>query len=252
MSGDSLGGRVAVVTGGGRGIGRAVAQALAREGARVTVAGRGRKALDLVAREVGGQAVVCDVTREDDVERLRAAVGAADILVANAGVTRSVPLAKETLAGWSEVLATNLTGTFLSVRAFLPSMLERGRGRIVCVASVAARVGFKYTAAYCASKHGVLGLARSLALEVAERGVTVNCVCPGWTDTDMVRSAVANIAGKTGRAAADAERALAEMSPQKRIMTADEVAQVVLFLCRDEAAGVTGQAWNVDGGEVMS
>jgi NAD(P)-dependent dehydrogenase (short-subunit alcohol dehydrogenase family) len=247
-----LNGRVAVVTGGGRGIGRAVAKALAREGARVVVAGRTREALEETARETGGQAVVCDVTREDDVVRLCQKAGPADILVANAGITHAAPLHKETLAGWNEVMATNLTGTFLPVRAFLPAMIERGRGRIVCIASVAAKIGFKYTAAYCASKHGVLGLVRSLALEVADRGVTVNCVCPGWTETDMVRSAVQNIAQKTGRSAVDAERALAEMSPQKRIMTAEEIAEVTLFLCRDEAAGVTGQAWNVDGGEVMS
>ena len=248
----SLDGRVAVVTGGGRGIGRAVALALAREGARVTVAGRSKDLLESVAKEIRGQAVVCDVTREDDVARLFEQVGSADILVANAGVTHAAPLHKETLLGWNEVIATNLTGTFLPVRAFLPAMLSRGRGRIVCVASVAAKVGFKYTAAYCASKHGVLGMVRSLALEVADRGVTVNCICPGWTETDMVRNAVANISQKTGRSAADAERALAEMSPQKRIMTAEEIAEVTLFLCRDEACGVTGQAWNVDGGEVMS
>jgi NAD(P)-dependent dehydrogenase (short-subunit alcohol dehydrogenase family) len=248
----SLDGRVAVVTGGGRGIGRAVAVALAREGVRVTVAGRSKDLLESVAEEIRGQAVVCDVTREDDVAWLAEKVGPADILVANAGVTRSAPLHKETLAGWNEVIATNLTGTFLPVRAFLPAMIQRGRGRIVCIASVAARIGFKYTAAYCASKHGVLGMVRSLALEVADRGITVNCVCPGWTETDMVRKAVANISQKTGRSAADAERALAEMSPQKRIMTAEEIAEVTLFLCRDEAAGVTGQAWNVDGGEVMS
>jgi NAD(P)-dependent dehydrogenase (short-subunit alcohol dehydrogenase family) len=245
----SLDGRVALVTGGGRGIGRAVARALAREGARVTVSGRSREALEAVAREIGGQSVVCDVTREDDVAKL--AEIPADILVANAGVTHATPLHKETLAGWNELLATNLTGTFLPIRAVLPGMLARKRGRIVCVASVAGKVGFKYTGAYCASKHGVLGLVRSLALEVADRGITVNCVCPGWTETDMVRDAVANISQKTGRNAADAERALAQMSPQNRIMSAEEIAEVTLFLCRDEAAGVTGQAWNVDGGEVM-
>ena len=246
----SLDGRVAIVTGGGRGIGRAVAKALAREGVRVTVTGRSKEALEAVAHEIGGQAIVCDVTREEDVTRLT--VIPADILVANAGVTHATPLHKETLAGWNEVIATNLTGTFLPIRAVLPGMLARKRGRIVCVASVAAKVGFKYTGAYVASKHGVLGLVRSLALEVADRGITVNCVCPGWTETDMVRDAVANISQKTGRSAADAERALAQMSPQNRIMSAEEIAEVTLFLCRDEAAGVTGQAWNVDGGEVMS
>jgi NAD(P)-dependent dehydrogenase (short-subunit alcohol dehydrogenase family) len=245
----ALDGRVAVVTGGGRGIGRAAARALAREGARVTVCGRSREALETVAREIGGEALVCDVTREEDVARL--AEIPADILVANAGVTHATPLHKETLAGWNEIIATNLTGTFLPVRALLPGMLARKRGRIVCIASVAAKVGFKYTGAYCASKHGVLGLVRSLALEVAGHNITVNCVCPGWTETDMVRNAVSNISQKTGRSAADAERALAEMSPQNRIMSAEEVAEVTLFLCRDEAAGVTGQAWNVDGGEVM-
>ncbi|HJZ85111.1 MAG TPA: SDR family NAD(P)-dependent oxidoreductase [Polyangia bacterium] len=251
-----LDGRVAVVTGGGRGIGRAIAHALARAGARVAVAGRSQAPLDQVARETGALALVCDVAQLAEVAqlhaRVRAELGDADILVANSGITHSTPFTKETLEGWNQVLAVNLTGTFLAARAFLPAMLARGRGRIVCVASTAARVGFKYTAAYCASKHGVLGLVRSLALEVADRGVTVNAVCPGWTETDMVRSAADKIAEKTGRSRADAAQVLAEMSPQRRLMSADEVAALVRFLCSDEAAGVTGQAWNVDGGQVMA
>jgi NAD(P)-dependent dehydrogenase (short-subunit alcohol dehydrogenase family) len=247
---------VAVVTGGGRGIGRAVAGALIAHGARVALAGRRREVLDQTAAELGALAVPCDVTREEEVaqlaRRVDEALGPVDILVANAGVSHSTPFSRETLADWNRVLAVNLTGAFLCARAFLPAMLERRQGRIICVASVAARVGFKYTAAYCASKHGLLGLVRSLALEVAEQGVTVNAVCPGWTRSEMVEGAVATIARRTGRSPADAEQTLAEMSPQRRIFEPDEIAAVIGWLCGDEAAGVTGQAWNIDGGEVMS
>ena len=252
----ALSGRVAVVTGGGRGIGRAVALALARDGARLAVAGRSEGPLAQVARETGGLAVVCDVRREEDVTRLCARVetelGPADILVTGAGVAHSAPFARETLGGFREVVATNLEGTFLCLRAFVPGMIARRRGRIVCVASIAARIGFRYTAAYCASKHGVLGLVRSLALEVAERGVTVNAVCPGWTESDMAAAAIANIAAKTGRSEADARAELSAQSPQKRLLAAAEVAAAVGFLASDEAAGVTGQALCVDGGSVMA
>jgi NAD(P)-dependent dehydrogenase (short-subunit alcohol dehydrogenase family) len=254
MSG--LVGQAAVVTGGGRGIGKAVAARLARDGARVAIAGRDAGVLERAARELGALAVPCDVSREDEVERLvarvRAELGAPTIVVNNAGITHSAPFVQETAAALDEVMATNLRGTFLVTRAFLPPMLAARRGRVVCVASVAAKIGFKYTAAYSASKHAVLGLVRSLALEVADQGVTVNAVCPGWVESDMFVAATRNISAKTGRSEAEARAALAAMSPQKRVVDPEEVAAVVSFLCGLEAAGVTGQAWNVDGGSVMS
>ena len=185
-------------------------------------------------------------------ERVRKELGDPSIVVTSAGLSHAVPFTKETALGFSEMVAVNLHGTFLVVQAFLPAMLKRKQGRIVCIASIAGKVGFKYTAAYCASKHGVLGLVRSLALETAERGVTVNAVCPGWTDTAMVDAAAENIAEKSGMTREQAVAALADMSPQKRLMTPLEVAQVGLFFCSDEAAGINGQAWNIDGGEVMS
>jgi NAD(P)-dependent dehydrogenase (short-subunit alcohol dehydrogenase family) len=257
-----LEGRVAVVTGGGRGIGEAIVHALAGAGAAVAISGRQAARLDQVAEAVrarGGRAVVCpcDVTRPDDVARLAESVhrelGHATIVVNNAGIARSAKFADTDEALWAETMAINLSGAYRVTRAFLADVLAAGgRGRVINIASVAAKVGFAYTSAYCASKHGLLGLTRALAHELAARGPTVNCVCPGWTDTDMAGDAIANIAGKTGRGADAARRELENMSPQRRLMTAEEVAQVTLFLATDAARGVTGQACNVDGGEVMS
>jgi NAD(P)-dependent dehydrogenase (short-subunit alcohol dehydrogenase family) len=257
----SLEGRVAVVTGGGRGIGAAIARSLAGAGCDVAVAGRDRARLDQIAAELarGGVraiAVTCDVASADDPPRLaetvRKELGPATIVVNNAGVAPSAKFADTDEKLWADTLAINLTGTYRVARAFLGDVVAAGkRGRIINIASVAAKIGFAYTSAYCASKHGVLGLTRALALELAARGPTVNCVCPGWVDTDMAGAAVANIASKTRRDAALARKDLENMSPQKRLMTAEEVAAVTLFFAGDDAGGVTGQAWNVDGGEVM-
>lgn len=257
-----LSGRVAVVTGGGRGIGAAIAWALSGAGAAVAISGRSEAALVKVAnalREAGGRALAvrCDVAQAGDVARLaetvRRELGAPAIVVNNAGVARSAKFADTDEAMWNETLAVNLTGAYRVSRAFLPDVIAAGaRGRILNIASVAAKAGMIYTTAYCASKHGLLGLTRALALELAPLGPTVNCVCPGWVDTDMAAAAVAKIAETTGRAPADARAALERMSPQRRLMTAEEVAQVTLFLASDAARGVTGQGWNVDGGEVMS
>jgi NAD(P)-dependent dehydrogenase (short-subunit alcohol dehydrogenase family) len=254
MSG--LAGHVAVVTGGGRGIGKAIAARLVRDGARVAIAGRDAGVLERAKQELGALAVPCDVSREDEVarlaERVRAELGDPAIVVNNAGITHSSPFVDETAAALDQIMATNVRGTFLVTRSFLPAMLATRRGRIVCIASVAAKIGFKYTAAYSASKHAVLGLVRSLALEVATHGVTVNAVCPGWVESDMLFAATRNISAKTGRSENDARAALAAMSPQERVVDPEEVAAVVSFLCGEEAHGVTGQAWNVDGGTVMS
>jgi NAD(P)-dependent dehydrogenase (short-subunit alcohol dehydrogenase family) len=262
MTGIDLEGRVAVVTGGGRGIGAAIVRALAGAGAHVAVSGRTEAALEEVVEEVrraGGRAfaVRCDVTRPDDVAQLcsvvRKEAGPASIVVNNAGVARSAKLSRTDQAMWDEMLAVNLTGAYRVTRAFLDDVVAAGkRGRIIHIASVAAKVGFHYTTAYCASKHGLLGFTRALALELAALGPTVNCVCPGWVDTEMTGETILRIQGTTGRSAVDARRELEKLSPQNRLMTAAEVAEVTLFLASDATRGVTGQGWNVDGGEVMS
>lgn len=258
---DSIRDAVALVTGGGRGIGRAVALALAGAGARVVVAARSRGEIDAVVREIakaGGEAmaVACDVTASASVEdafgAARQQFGTVDILVNNAGFAESAPLVRLDEELWSWTLAVNLTGTYLCTRAALPAMIEQRRGRVISIASVAARVGFAYTSAYCAAKHGVLGFTRAVALEVASKGVTVNAVCPGWVDTDMTAASIVRIVEKTGRSPQDARRTLEAMSPQRRLIRPEEVAAVALFLASDQAAGITGQAINVDGGEVMA
>lgn len=254
-----LAGRTAVVTGGGRGIGRAVARSLAEAGAAVVVSARTEEEIESVAselREAGHEAhaVPCDVTEPADVEVLAEAaaerLGDVDLLVNNAGVAGSAPLHRLELAEWNRMIAVNATGTFLCTRAFLPGMLERERGRVVMVASTAGLTGARYIAAYAASKHAVLGLVRSLAEEVAGRGVTVNAVCPGYVDTEMTRRSVARIAEKTGRSDEEALGTIESRSPQDRLIEPEEVAHAVLYLCEEAARGVNGEALVVDGGEL--
>ena len=256
---DALADRHAVVTGGGRGIGAAIAAALAGEGATVSVLGRDPARLDARVQSLGGgtraQGVAVDVTDEASVKSAFAAVrarfGRVDILVNNAGQAGSAPLAKTDLALWQRMLAANLTGTFLCTREALPEMTARGEGRIVNVASTAGLVGYAYVAAYCAAKHGVVGLTRAVALECAKTGVTVNAVCPGYTETDMVGDAVANIVAKTGKTESEARAALVARNPQGRMVRPEEVAGAVLWLCLPASSAVTGQAIAVAGGEVM-
>ncbi|UGQ47620.1 SDR family NAD(P)-dependent oxidoreductase [Massilia endophytica] len=258
----SLDGKHALVTGGGRGIGAACAKALLAQGARVTIAGRDRAGLERTAESLRAASapdrvaiVAVDVSDEAAVhEAFREAAllsGAIDILVNNAGQALSAPFMKTSAAHWRQMLDVNLTGAFHCTQAALPGMLEAGWGRIVNVASTAGMTGYRYVSAYVAAKHGVVGLTRALALEVAAKGVTVNAVCPGFTETDMVQQAVAAIMQKTGRSEDEARAELAAGNPQRRLVQAEEVANAVAWLCLPESAAMNGQAIAVAGGEVM-
>lgn len=252
--------RIALITGGGRGIGRAIALAFAREGARVALAARTAQQVEETAAEIGGEEislpVVCDVSDVASVQLMIARVAVKfgrgpDILVNNAGIAESAPLAKTDDDLWQRHLATNLSGTFYCTRAAVPAMVERGWGRVINVASIAGKTGAPYIAAYAASKHGVLGLTRSVALEVAAKGVTVNAICPGYVDTDMTTRGIENVTAKTGRSAEQALEAIKKMSPQNRLITVEEVAELALLLASHEGRGINGQAINVDGGTVL-
>ena len=240
----------AVVTGGGSGIGAAIAKRLLADGVRVTLMGRSLERLQAQMAALGDVALqVCDVADEDSVTDAFAAVGDVDILVNNAGQVETAPVARTSLELWQRLLNVNLTGTFLCSRAVLPGMVTRRQGRIVNVASTAALKGYAYVAAYCAAKHGVLGLTRAMALEVAAKGVTVNAVCPGYTETDIVAVAIENIVTKTGRSPEQARAELAKANPQGRLIQPDEVAATVAWLVN--SPGVNGQAIAVCGGETM-
>lgn len=251
----SLHGRTALVTGGGRGIGAACARALAAAGARVAIAGRSEDALAAVAREIDAVAIRADLADRDDTDRLIACVaervGAVDVLVNNAGVADSATLAATDDAMWDRMFEINATAVFRLCRALVPPMCARGWGRVVNIASTAGLTGFRYTAAYCASKHAVVGFTRALALDVARAGVTVNAVCPGWVDTDMTDRAVATIAAKTGRTPEAARAELERTSAQRRLVAPHEVAFAVAVLCDDDARGIHGQTIVVDGGGLL-
>jgi len=248
--------RHAVVTGGARGIGAAIARMLVAEGARVTVLGRDRVRLDTFAGESPGRirAQLADITDEAQVAAAFAAArdgfGPVAILVNNAGEAVSAPFLKTDLALWQRMIAVNLTGAFLCSRAALPDMLETGWGRVVTIASTAALKGYAYVAAYCAAKHGAVGLTRALAAETARTGVTVNAVCPGYTESDLLAASIANVATRTGRSAEAARAALASANPQGRILDPADIADTVRWLCGNDARAIHGQAIAVCGGEV--
>ncbi len=228
--------RLVVVTGGTRGIGAAIAA-------------RFRDAGDTVLAPGSAE---CDVTDEEAVSAYFTSAGPVDVLVNNAGVSSSAPLSRTSLEDWNRQLAVNATGAFLCTRAVLPGMRERDRGRIVTVASTASHVGYRYTAGYTASKHAAAGLMRAVAAELAGTGVTANAVCPTWVRTDMTATSVARIASRTGRAASEAESALAAASALGRLLEPAEVAFAVSFLAAPEAAAINGQTLVLDGGGIQS
>jgi NAD(P)-dependent dehydrogenase (short-subunit alcohol dehydrogenase family) len=257
--GELLRGKHAVVTGGARGIGAAVTRALLDHGARVTVLGRSAEpppegALDFTEAgaltyrkaDIGDQAVIAHAF-----ESARTRFGPIAILVNNAGQAASAPFLKTDQNLWRQMMTVNLDGAFHCIQAALPGMLTAGWGRIINMASTAGLTGYAYVTAYCASKHAVVGLTRALALEVATKSVTVNAVCPGFTDTDLLKESVANIARKTGRTPEEARAELAARNPQKRLIQPEEVANAVAWLCLPGSEAITGQTIAVAGGELM-
>jgi NAD(P)-dependent dehydrogenase (short-subunit alcohol dehydrogenase family) len=248
-------GQHAVVTGGGRGIGAAIAQALCHAGARVTLIGRNAATLSQAASPLSQAfTATADVADPAQVAAAFAAArerfGPVGILVNNAGQAQTAPFGKISMEMWQRLIAVNLTGAFVCAQAALPDMLAANAGRIVNIASTAALGGFRYGAAYAASKHGVLGMTRSLALEVADRGITVNAVCPGYVETDMMLAGIANVVARTGKTEDEARAFFASQNPQKRVIQPSEVAATVMWLCSDGAAGVNGAAIPMSGGEV--
>lgn len=250
----AVAGKHALVTGGGSGVGRAIALALANAGVDVTICGRREAELAKVADESDRIfAVAADVTDEAAMASLydtaEAARGPIDIVVANAGMSGSAPAHKTALGDWQRTLDVNLTGSFLTVKPALAGMAARKAGRIVFIASTAGLKGYAYVAPYVAAKHGVVGLMRALAAETAKSGVTVNAVCPGFVETEMLEDSIQRIIEKTGRSAEQARASLASTNPQGRFIQPGEVAAAVLWLCGNTAQSITGQTISISGGE---
>jgi NAD(P)-dependent dehydrogenase (short-subunit alcohol dehydrogenase family) len=252
-----LSGKVVLITGAGRGIGRAIALAFAAEKSRVVITGRSATALDERAgRGAETMALACDVTEKSQVENLRSEIegrfGAVQILVNNAGITRAAPFLEMPDNLWEEVLRVNLTAAYNCCKTFLTPMIAARWGRIINIASTVARIAYPQIAAYATSKHALLGLTRSLAMETARSGVTVNAVCPGYVNTELTRDNARRMAEKRGQSPEEALAALAASCPQRRLIEPEEVAYVTLMLASERARGITGQAIQVDGGAVMA
>ncbi|MCG8325289.1 MAG: SDR family oxidoreductase [Thiotrichales bacterium] len=242
----------AVVTGGGSGIGLAIAKRLAKADYAVTILGRNEAKLETALANIpGGRAAVCDVADEESVTDAFGKIGPAAVLINNAGVVSTAPFLKTDTDTWRHTLDINLMGAVHCTQAVLPGMKDLGFGRIINVASTASLKGYAYVSAYVASKHAVLGLTRSLALELAKTGITINAVCPGYTRTDIMENSIATVADKTGRSAEEAEAEFTKANPQGRLIEPEEVAAAVLWLASNEATSITGQAIAIAGGEVM-
>ena len=246
--------RTCLITGASRGIGRALVDVFLDGGHAVIAVARAQEALRALEDEHAGRPLTtlsCDVTDEKAVAACATQAGPVDVLVNNAGMARSAALAKTSLADWNAHLAVNATGAFLWTRALVPGMLERGWGRVVTVASTAAVAGAPYTAAYAASKHAAVGLMRTVAAELAGRGVTANAVCPTFVDTPMTQQSIERIVERTGRTHAQAEQALTAASPIGRLLAPEEVAAAVAWLASESAGAVNGQALVIDGGGIQ-
>jgi 3-hydroxybutyrate dehydrogenase len=246
-----LAGKLALVTGGGRGIGAAISRALAGAGARVMVCGRTKPDLDALAKEIGGVAIRCDLSNRTETDEMLASTGHVDVLVNNAGAAESASLERTTDELWDRIMELDATAPFRVTRALVPAMIKAGFGRIINIASNAGVSGYGYTTAYCAAKHAMVGMTRALAIDLARTGVTINALCPGWVETQMAEEAVTRIAQKTGRSVEEARTSLAAMSPQRRMITPEEVAYAAVALCAHDARGIHGQTIVIDGGAVL-
>jgi 3-hydroxybutyrate dehydrogenase len=247
-----LAGKLALVTGGGRGIGAACARSLAAAGAKVIVCGRTAADLEAVAKETGGTAIVCDVGDRAATDRLVDQLpGRIDVLVNNAGIAESAALDRTSDELWDRILEIDATAPFRLIRALVPAMVKAKWGRVVNIASNAGVSGYGYSAAYCAAKHAMVGFTRALAIDLARTGVTINALCPGWVRTNMSDEAVSRIAAKTGRSADEARATLEGMSPQRRMIEPEEVAHAAVMLCADGSRGIHGQTIVIDGGAIL-
>lgn len=255
MRADTFSGRRAVVTGASRGIGAAIAARLAEAGAETALIGRDAQALRQQSERIPkSQSVICDVTDATQVEKTFSellAHGPVDILINNAGAAESAPLSKTSDAMLERLLLVNLVSAFRCTRAVLPAMLAHGYGRIVNVSSIAGLRGYAYVTGYCAAKHALVGFTRALAMEVVQKGVTVNAVCPGYADTDLVRGAASAISAKTGRSESEVVKEMIRTNPQGRLIRAEEIAETIAWLCGPETDSITGQAIPIAGGEIM-
>ena len=252
MQQNSLAGRHALITGGGTGIGAAAARQLSAAGAKVTVTGRRREPLEAIAGEIGGVVAQCDVTDPSAIHRAfaeaRAANGPIDILIVNAGIAESAPFHKMTRDGWDRIIATNLTAAFDCARAAIDDLLASDNGRLVFVASVASLRGIAYAVHYGASKHGLLGLSRSLAAEYAKTNLTVNAICPGYFDTPMTDQSVARVSQVTGRSEDQARGAITNMNASGGLVDPDGIGTLILTLCLPQSRDINGAALTIDGG----